>query len=88
MMNLDDAAFVMIRLKNVSLVDVVDVVLFFIVKNISNQINSEEKEWNPKRSMCSKNLTEKFWKEIDKCQLLCYDCHKEKTKKSLRKSGV
>ena len=51
-----------------------------------DHINPEEKEWNPKRSMCSKNLTERFWKEIDKCQLLCYDCHKEKTKKGLRKS--
>ena len=49
-----------------------------------DHINPEEKEWNPKRSMCSKNLTKRFWKEIDKCQLLCYDCHKEKTKKGLR----
>jgi len=45
-----------------------------------DHINPEEKEWNPKRSMCSKNLTERFWKEINKCQLLCYNCHKEKTK--------
>ena len=53
-----------------------------------DHINPEEKEWNPKRSMCSKNLSEKFWKEINKCQLLCYDCHKEKTKNGLKKSGV
>lgn len=53
-----------------------------------DHINPEEKEWNPKRSMCSKKLSERFWNEIDKCQLLCYDCHKEKTKKSLRKGGV
>jgi len=49
-----------------------------------DHINEEEKEWNPRRSMCSKTLTKRFWKEIDKCQLLCYDCHKEKTKKGLR----
>ena len=52
-----------------------------------DHINPEDKEWNPKRSMSSKKLSEKFWKEIDKCQLLCYDCHKEKTKKDLRKGG-
>jgi 5-methylcytosine-specific restriction endonuclease McrA len=23
---------------------------------------------------------ERFWKEVDKCQLLCVDCHKAKTK--------
>ena len=53
-----------------------------------DHINPKEKEWNPKRSMCSKNLTERFWKEINKCQLLCYNCHKEKTKKGLRKGRV
>ena len=53
-----------------------------------DHINPEVKKWNPKRSMCSKTLTENFWKEINKCQLLCYDCHKEKTKKSFRKGGV
>ena len=53
-----------------------------------DHINPKEKEWNPKRSMCSKKLSENFWKEINKCQLLCYDCHKEKTKKGLRKGGV
>ena len=42
-----------------------------------DHINPKEKEWNPKRSMCSKNLTERFWKEINKCQLLCFDCHKD-----------
>lgn len=50
-----------------------------------DHINPEEKEWNPKRSMCSKKLTENFWKEINKCQLLCYDCHKEKTVNMQRK---
>jgi len=50
-----------------------------------DHINPEEKEWNPKHSMCSKKLTENFWKEIDKCQLLCYVCHKEKTKKGMFK---
>ena len=53
-----------------------------------DHVNPKEKEWNPKRSMGSKNLTERFWKEIDKCQLLCYDCHKEKTKKGFEKGGV
>ena len=50
-----------------------------------DHVNPKEKEWNPKRSMGSKNLTERFWKEIDKCQLLCYDCHKEKTGEQFRK---
>ena len=50
-----------------------------------DHINPEEKEWNPKQSICSKNLSERFWKEIDKCQLLCYDCHREKTGNQFRK---
>ena len=53
-----------------------------------DHINSEEKEWNPKRSMCSKKLSKRFWNEIDKCQLLCYDCHREKTGIQFCKSGV
>lgn len=52
-----------------------------------DHINPTEKEWNPKRSMCSKKLSKNFWNEINKCQLLCYNCHKEKTKRSY-KSGV
>ena len=51
-----------------------------------DHINREDKEWNPMRSMSSKNLSERFWKEIDKCQLLCYDCHREKTGSEFRKS--
>lgn len=50
-----------------------------------DHINPEDKEWNPKTSMSSKKLSEKFWNEIDKCQLLCYDCHREKTGNQFRK---
>jgi len=52
-----------------------------------DHINPIEKEWNPKRSMCSKKLSKNFWNEINKCQLLCYDCHKAKTSNQLRKSS-
>ena len=50
-----------------------------------DHINQENKEWNPKRSMGSKKLSENFWKEINKCQFLCYDCHREKTAIQMRK---
>ena len=51
-----------------------------------DHINQQDKSWNPKRSMSSKVLSENFWKEINKCQLLCYDCHKQKTIQQLRKT--
>jgi 5-methylcytosine-specific restriction endonuclease McrA len=50
-----------------------------------DHINQEDKEWNPRGSIHSKKLSERFWKEIDKCQLLCYDCHREKTGNQFRK---
>ena len=53
-----------------------------------DHINREDKEWNPKHSMCSKKLRERFWKEINKCQLLCYDCHREKTGNQFRKGVI
>ena len=53
-----------------------------------DHVNQEDKEWDPKRSMCSKKLSENFWNEIDKCQLLCYDCHREKTGNQMRNKNV
>jgi 5-methylcytosine-specific restriction endonuclease McrA len=42
-----------------------------------DHIEPEEKAFNVSRA--STWAIERFWTEIDKCQLLCEDCHKEKT---------
>ena len=50
-----------------------------------DHINQEDKEFDPRPRMECKTMTERQWKEIEKCQLLCYDCHREKTGEQFRK---
>ena len=40
-----------------------------------HHVNSEEKEFNPKR-LINNGLTEKVLKELDKCILVCSNCHR------------
>ena len=40
-----------------------------------HHVNSEEKEFNPKR-LINNGLTEKALKELDKCILVCSNCHR------------
>ena len=50
-----------------------------------DHIDPSLKECDPAKSLGAKTITERIWNEIDKCQLLCYDCHREKTGKQFRK---
>ena len=50
-----------------------------------DHINRQDKEFDPRPRMECKTMTERQWKEIEKCQLLCYDCHREKTGDRFRK---
>ena len=34
---------------------------------------------DPAKSFGAKTITPRIWEEINKCQLLCYDCHRVKT---------
>ena len=40
-----------------------------------HHVNSEEKEFNPKR-LINNGLTERALKELDKCILVCSNCHR------------
>lgn len=48
-----------------------------------DHINPEEKEYNI-ANMCSINKKD-LYNELDKCQLLCHSCHREKTNKEISK---
>lgn len=44
-----------------------------------DHIDPSLKECDPAKSFGAKTITQRIWNEIDKCQLLCNDCHKQKT---------
>jgi hypothetical protein len=46
-----------------------------------DHIHPSTKLCDPAKSLGSKTISQRIWNEIDKCQLLCYDCHREKTGK-------
>ena len=50
-----------------------------------DHINQQDKEFDPRPRMGAKTMSERQWNEIAKCQLLCYDCHREKTSDQQRK---
>lgn len=50
-----------------------------------DHIDPTTKLCDPAKSFGAKTITNRIWNEIDKCQLLCYDCHREKTGKQFRK---
>ena len=52
-----------------------------------DHIDPSLKECNPAKSFGSKTISKRIWDEIDKCQLLCYDCHREKTSKQFSNSN-
>ena len=50
-----------------------------------DHIDPSTKECNPGNSFSAKTISQRIWNEVDKCQLLCYDCHREKTGEQFRK---
>ena len=44
-----------------------------------DHIDPTTKQCDPAKSLGAKTISQHIWNEIDKCQLLCYDCHREKT---------
>lgn len=46
-----------------------------------DHIHPSTKLCDPAKSFGAKTISQRIWNEIDKCQLLCYDCHREKTGK-------
>tara|TARA_B000000441_G_scaffold66967_1_gene45135 strand:- start:972 stop:1412 length:441 start_codon:yes stop_codon:yes gene_type:complete len=41
--------------------------------------NPDEKLFNPCKRLTVRNLSDEIMKEVDKCHLLCRDCHNKKT---------
>ena len=46
-----------------------------------DHIHPSTKLCDPAKSLGAITISQRIWNEIDKCQLLCYDCHREKTGK-------
>tara|TARA_R110002020_G_scaffold107059_4_gene248884 strand:- start:1618 stop:2013 length:396 start_codon:yes stop_codon:yes gene_type:complete len=44
-----------------------------------DHIDPSLKKCDPAKSFGAKTITPRIWEEINKCQLLCYDCHRVKT---------